>query len=215
MSEVFLDFRSFFCYDREYITQRKGEYCLTSKKIRILVTAALFIALDIIMARLFSVEIPTPMGPLKADLQVVVAALCGYALGPVWGGITLVASDLLGVLLKSGSLGAFFGFTVSALLRGVLFGLMLHKRPVSQVRNAVAVGITFLVTDFFLNTVWLSMMMSAPFIPMLTTRVFTKLPVMFIDIAVILCLKKLFPVIRIGSGHEPQHSPHVITPPKE
>lgn len=168
---------------------------MTSKKLRILVTAALFIALDVIVARFFSIEVPTPVGPLKADLQVVVAALCGYTLGPVWGGISLVASDLLGVMLKSGSLGAFFGFTASALLRGVLFGLLLYKKPVSQARNVVAVAVTFLLVDFFLNTVWLSMMMNAPFLPMLTTRVLTKLPVMAIDIAVILCLKKLFPII--------------------
>ena len=55
------------------------------KKIRIMVTAAFFVALDILTARYLGFELPSPIGPIKFDFQLVVAALCGYVLG-TWQG---------------------------------------------------------------------------------------------------------------------------------
>ncbi|MEG0570281.1 MAG: hypothetical protein RR497_01405, partial [Oscillospiraceae bacterium] len=85
-----------------------------NSKTKLLATSALFVALDIIVARFFSFEVVIAASPVKFDFQIVVAALCGFTLGPIWAAVTLTASDLLGVFLNSGSLGIFLGFTVSA-----------------------------------------------------------------------------------------------------
>lgn len=168
---------------------------MSSNKIKLLVTAAFFVALDIIIARFLGFEVPTPLGPVKFDFQVVVAALCGYALGPLWAALTLVSSDILGVLLNSGSLGMFFGFTVSAMLRGLLFGMLLHNKKPSALRLISSVVLVFVPIDLSLNTLWLSIMMSAPFLPLWISRIIPKLILMVFEMVPLLLLPSLFSIV--------------------
>lgn len=160
-----------------------------------MVTAAFFVALDIIVARYLGFEFPSPVGPIKFDFQLVVAALCGYALGPLWGCLTLVTSDLLGVMLNAGSLGIFFGFTVSALLRGLLFGLLLYNKPLKPLRIIAAAAIVFVSVDFFLNAFWLSILTGTPYFVLIPTRVVLKMPLLVVDVILLLCLPKLFSIV--------------------
>lgn len=168
---------------------------MSSKKIKMLVTAALFVALDIIVARFLGFELVTPLGPVKFDFQVVVAALCGYALGPLWAALTLVSSDLLGALLNGGSLGLFLGFTLSALLRGLLFGFLLHNKKPRSLRLILSVAIVFITVDWSLNTVWLSIMLGTPFFPLWLSRLIPKIVLMILEMALILFLPTLFSII--------------------
>lgn len=161
-------------------------------KTRLLVVAAFFVALDIIVARYLGFEFPSIVGPIKFDFQIVVAALCGYALGPVWGCLTLVTSDMLGALLNSGSVGFFFGFTVSAALRGLLFGLLLHNKEVKPMRIILSVIAVFIPIDLCLNTMWLSILMHAPYLPLFLSRIAPKLVLMAVETALTLGVGKLF-----------------------
>lgn len=170
---------------------------MTSNKIRIMVTAAFFVALDIIVARYLGFEFPTPLGPIKFDFQIVVAALCGYALGPLWGCLTLVSSDLLGIMLNPGTLGMFFGFTFSALLRGLFFGFLLHNKALKPTRLIVSVALVFIPVDLCLNTLWLSTMMGAPYFPLLLSRILPKLILMVVETVIILCIPKLFSIVKV------------------
>lgn len=165
--------------------------------VRTMATAAIFIALDIVVARLFGFEMPTPFGPMKFDFQLIVAALCGYALGPWWGCLTLVSSDLLGAMMNSGSLGIFLGFTLSAAVRGVAFGGLLHNRRVSPLRIILTAGCVYLAVDLLLNTLWLSILTRSPYLPLLAGRAIPKLIWMAAEIALTLALTKLFEVIRL------------------
>ncbi len=170
---------------------------MSSNKIKIMVTAAFFVALDIIVARYLGFEFPSPMGPIKFDFQMVVAALCGYALGPIWGSLTLVTSDLLGVMLNSGTLGMFFGFTLSAMMRGLLFGFLLHNKQIKPLRIILSITLVFIPVDLFLNTVWLSILIGTPYFPLLISRIIPKMILMIIEIAVVLCLPKLFSIVKL------------------
>lgn len=176
---------------------------MSSNKTRIMVTAAFFVALDIIVARYLGFEFPSPVGPIKFDFQIVVAALCGYALGPLWGCLTLVSSDLLGAMLNSGSLGMFFGFTVSALMRGLMFGFFLYNKPLKPVRTAVATAIVFIIVDLFTNTLWLSMMVGTPYFTLLIARILPKSILMVIEIVAVLCVPKLFSIVKIKKQATP------------
>lgn len=165
---------------------------MNSEKIKMIVTGALFVALDIIIARFFTFELPTPLGPVKFDFQLVVAALCGFALGPLWGSLTLVGSDILGALLNGGSLGFFFGFTLTAFMRGVIFGLLLYKKEPKIPRLVTSSIIAFFICDFCMNTLWLSMILGTPYFPFLAARIIPKAVLLAADILLISCLKKLF-----------------------
>ncbi|MFZ2539031.1 MAG: folate family ECF transporter S component [Oscillospiraceae bacterium] len=170
---------------------------MSSNKIKTMVTAAFFVALDIIVTRYLGFEFPSPMGPIKFDFQMVVAALCGYALGPVWGCLTLITSDLLGVMLNSGTLGMFFGFTVSAMMRGLLFGFFLHNKQIKPTRIILSIALVFIPVDLFLNTLWLSMLIGTPYFPLLVSRIIPKMILMMIEMAVVLCMPKLFTIVRL------------------
>lgn len=169
---------------------------MKSRNIKIMAMGALFIAIDIIVARFFSFELPTPIGPLKFDFQSAVAAVCGFALGPLWGSVTLIGSDILGAMLNGGSLGFFPGFTLTAATRGMIFGFMLYKKDVKPFRTILALALVIVVCDWGLNTLWLSIMLSAPFFPMLVSRIIPKAILFLGDAILILCLKKLFVIIK-------------------
>lgn len=169
---------------------------MTSKKVQIMVTAAFFVALDIIAARYLGFEFPTPIGPIKFDFQIIVAALCGYALGPFWACLTLVSSDLLGAMLNSGSLGIFLGFTLSAALRGFGFGLLLHNKHITPLRIIICVMTVFIPIDLCLNTLWLSIIINAPYFPLLISRIIPKLILMGAEIVLTIALIKMFYIIK-------------------
>ena len=170
---------------------------MKSEKVKMIAMGAFFIALDIIVARFLGFEVPTPLGPIKVDFQVVVAALAGYFLGPIWAAITLVSSDLLGVLLNSGSMGAFFGFTLSAGLRGFIFGMLLYKKNPTVKRIIFSVPCVFIPVDLFLNTLWLTILMGGtPYFPFLVARIIPKLLLMVAECLILVCLRKLFVVLR-------------------
>lgn len=143
-------------------------------KTMIIVLCALFAALDIIVARFFTFTIYTPV-MMKYDAQILIAGLAGYFLGPLWGSLTLVASDLLGALMNSGTIGIFPGFTLTAFLRGFLFGLVfyrgLFKSWKGVVQTFVSFTILYFVLDIVLNAFWISVTTGAPYLPMLATRI--------------------------------------------
>lgn len=168
---------------------------MTQKNIKKLVIASLFIALDIIITRFFSFEIPTLAGPLRLNFQVIVAAFCGYMLGPLAAGFTLLTADLLGAFINSGSLGIFLGFTLSAFIRGLLMGFILKTRKPSPLRLSLSVFIVCSVTDILLNTLWLSVMTTTPFTPLLIGRLIPKLIFMIIITILLASMHKCFPLI--------------------
>lgn len=168
---------------------------MVHNKTKTIVMAAFFIALDIIITRFVSFEVAFPMGPVRFDFQIIVAALCGYALGPWWGAICLASADLLGVMLNSGSLGIFLGFTLSAAMRGLLFGLLLHKREISVPWLLISIAGVFAVTDIFMSTLWLSIMMSADYLPLLVTRLLPKGILLAVEMMGGSVMIKLFAVV--------------------
>ena len=63
------------------------------------------------------------------------------------------------------------GFTLTAVVAGVLYGLLLYKKPVTLKRIIVVSLIVTLVTGTFLNTVNLSIGYGLPFVPTLIARI--------------------------------------------
>ncbi|HAN44662.1 MAG TPA: folate transporter [Ruminococcaceae bacterium] len=127
---------------------------LIASKTKKMVLAALFVSLDIVLTRFFSFDF---MGIERITLNFVPQALCGYFLGPVWCMLSLVSSDFLGMMLFPTGGAYFFGFTVTAALKGLAYGYVLHNKPVSFKRIIISQLISLLVLGVFLNSLWLSM----------------------------------------------------------
>lgn len=102
-----------------------------------------------------------------------------YLFGPSVGAFFGAAMDILNFIIKP--TGAyFFGFTLSGILSGLIFGLILYKRPLSVKRIFIATLIRVIFIDLLLNTYWLQVMYGYNFMAMLPMRAlknFIMLPV--------------------------------------
>lgn len=78
-------------------------------------------------------------------------------------------TDIFGTLI-SGSV-YFRGFTLSAILGAVIYGLFLFNHKVTGQRIFLAQLIITLFVDVILNTLWLTMMYKTPFFGILPVRI--------------------------------------------
>lgn len=132
-----------------------------------LVIMAFLIAMEIILTRFCSINTPI----LRIGFGFLPVAMMGIMFGPVWAAAGYAIGDLLGMLIFPS--GAYFpGFTLTAFLTGLVFGLFLHNREITWKRVLPASLIIILGCNLILDTLWLSILMGDGFIAMLPTRIF-------------------------------------------
>ena len=118
-------------------------------------TIGLLIALQIILTRFF----PT-FQTIRIDFAFVPIAICSMLYGPIKAGGAAALGDIIGVILYPSPFPYFPGFTFSAFLSGMIFGLFLYRKPKSTLRIAMPVVIIFIVKTLGLDTLWILMMAS-------------------------------------------------------
>lgn len=147
-------------------------------KVKKVVLAGLLLAFLIVCQRYISVETQF----LRISFAYVPFILIGTLLGPVWGAIIGVAGDLLGMLLMPKA-SFFAGFTLNALLIGIVYGTLLYNRPNNKsylIRLIISVLIVHLFINLGLNTLWLSIMYKRAFMALVATRIvpnFIQIPI--------------------------------------
>ena len=111
---------------------------------------------------------------LKIGFSTIANQFVYYLFGPVAGGLFGGALDILKYIIHP--TGAFFpGFTISAMVGGVLYGCFLYKRPISFWR-VLAAGLTVsIICNMLLGTLWLSMLYGKAFMALLPMRVFKNI----------------------------------------
>ena len=116
--------------------------------------ASMLIALQVVLGKL-SVGDPAVV---KVGLGFIATALIGYFLGPWIGGLAMVINDLISnTILSSGTL-FFPGFTLSALISGVIAGMFLYNQKVTWQRALVYEFFQILVTNVIFTTLWIYLM---------------------------------------------------------
>lgn len=149
------------------------------------VTMGLLVALEIVLSRFASIN----LWNLKIGLAFVPVMLAGMLMGPVKSGFVAVVSDIVGALLFPS--GAFFpGFTLTALLRGILYGGLLYKKQ-SLLNITIVSLIDQLVLSLFLTSLWLSILYSSPYFPLVISRLVQVLPLLPIEIIIAAAMPKL------------------------
>ena len=92
-----------------------------------------------------------------------------YLFGPVVGMIYGAAMDILTFIVRPTG-PFFFGFTVSAVAAGLIYGVILYKKPLSMKRIIVANLIHMIFINLLLNTYWLTMLYGYSFMTILPLR---------------------------------------------
>lgn len=122
---------------------------ITTRKI---VISAMLIALDVVFTRLLAVNVLA----VKMGLGFAAVAVCAMLYGPAWAAVTAAAADLIGALLFP--TGAYFpGFTATAAITGVVFGLYLHGARPDFKRCFFAALTNVIVVTLALNTLMIAL----------------------------------------------------------
>ena len=109
--------------------------------------SAMLIAFDVVFTRLLAVNVLW----VKLGFGFAAVALCAMLWGPAWAGLCAAIGDLVGSLLFPAG-GYFPGFTVTAAITGVIYGLFLYRERPSFVRCFLAALSNTVLVTLILNS---------------------------------------------------------------
>ena len=138
-----------------------------------LIIMAFMIAISVILTRFCSINTPI----LRIGFGFMPCAIMGIMYGPLWAGAGYAIADVLGMMIFPN--GAYFpGFTLTAFLTGIVYGLFYHNNEVTIKSSILPNLIVSIVLNLILDTMWLMILMGQGFWVLLPTRVI-KCVVMF------------------------------------
>ena len=154
----------------------------TTEKI---VVIAFMIALEVVLSKLISINISF----LRIGFGFLPIIFLAILYGPIWAGIGYAIGDLLGAFIFP--TGAFFpGFTVTAFLTGLIYGLVLYRKKVTIPRALIANTLVCVLCNLLLNTYWLTFILGKGFIVLLSSRAIKELVALPIMTALTLVIDK-------------------------
>ncbi len=156
--------------------------------IKTLTRVAILIALEIVLNRFLSFNTMQQ----KIGFSFIAIAVCGYMFGPWIAALAGALADFLGAVLFP--IGAFFpGFTLTAALTGLCFGLFLHRKKVKFFPHMFFCAfINCAVLSLGLNTYWVSVISGTPFWVLATTTRLIQFGINFaLQLALLPLLKQL------------------------
>lgn len=150
----------------------------------------IFIALQIIMGRFVAINLGGLDGPIRISFGFLPVAISSMVLGPFLGGIVAALADIIGIFLFP--VGKFFiGYTLSAFLRGFIYGWFLYKKPKTIFRVILACTVVNVFDNIILGTLWYSIIQGVNFMVYLPIRSTTNLILLPIHIITIYSMSKL------------------------
>ena len=141
------------------------------KDSRTLAVIAMLLALAVMLGFFGTVQVTDF---LKIGFSFLPNEIAAMLFGPSVGGIVAGTADILKFLVKP--TGAFFpGFTISAAAGGVIYGLILYKKPLSVGRIILAKVLVAVLVNTCLNTFWLTVMYGSSFAVLLPARLLKQI----------------------------------------
>lgn len=147
------------------------------KSTRNVALCGLFAALAIVLGMVATISI----GPyIRIGFSGLPNRMVEFLFGPVVGCFFGGALDILKYLLKPEG-PFFFGFTLNAMLAGVIYGSILYQKPISIKRIVLAEFLCKLLVNCLLNTLWLSILYGQGFLAILPMRILKNAIMLPID----------------------------------
>lgn len=131
----------------------------------------LLMGLEIILTRFVAIETPI----VRISFGFLPIAIIAMLYGPWIAGAAAAMTDFMGIILFPKVALYFPGFTLSAFLGGVIYGLVLYKKPKTLERVIVAVLLTTLFVHLGLNTLWLKIILDKAIYVIFPARVVQNL----------------------------------------
>lgn len=141
------------------------------KQVRTLTGVAMLLAMSVVISFTASVRVTET---IKIGLGYLITALLGMLYGPFTAALAAGAGDLIKYLLKPDG-AYFFGFTLTAILGGVVYGVFFYREKCTIPRAIASKATVSLLLNCLLNTVWVSWLYGMPFLGALGPRVIKNL----------------------------------------
>lgn len=141
------------------------------KQVRTLTGVAMLLAMSVVISFTASVRVTET---IKIGLGYLITALLGMLYGPFTAALAAGAGDLIKYLLKPDG-AYFFGFTLTAMLGGVVYGVFFYREKCTIPRAIASKATVSLLLNCLLNTVWVSWLYGMPFLGTLGPRVIKNL----------------------------------------
>ena len=127
---------------------------ITTRKLAV---SAILLAADVLLTRVFAFNTPL----MKIGLGFAAIALCAMLYGPAWAALVSALGDFIGSLAFP--TGAYFpGFTLTAAVTGLIFGLCLYRRERSWIHAVLAAALNCLIVSFLANSAMISLISASP-----------------------------------------------------
>ena len=119
------------------------------KKLKTLVITALLIAIGIILGQ-FSIQLTETT---KIGISFIATQMTANLFGPVVGGIMGGVADILKFIIKP-TCPFLVGYTISAILGPMIYGVMLYKNPISFWIILLSKVVVAILINLLLGTFW-------------------------------------------------------------
>ena len=145
--------------------KNKTERALKNRWREALVTLSVLLALEVILTRFLSIN----MLIVRIGFGFLPIAIAAMLYGPVLAGITYAVGDILGALMFPS--GPYFpGFTLTAFLVGIFYGLLLYNKERTWLRLIIGCGLILLACTVCLNSLWISILYGKAFLGLMPAR---------------------------------------------
>ena len=138
-------------------------------------------ALSVVLSFVGSIRINPYM---KIGVSEIPNLMIDYLMGPVVGGVFGAVMDFLKFLIHPD--GSFFpGFSLSAAVAAVIFGIFIYKKKITFWRLLISEILVKLIVNIGMNTLWLDMLYGKGFLAILPHRIVSNLIQLPIDVIVL------------------------------
>ncbi|MBQ1547353.1 MAG: folate family ECF transporter S component [Lachnospiraceae bacterium] len=151
------------------------------KDVRVLATLGVLLAVGVALKFVASIDIGPYVRVGFAELPTLVT---GAIYGPVIGAVFGAVLDIVRFFVTPQS-GPFFpGFTISAALLGLVYGLFLYNKEITWGRVILAELVRKVVINIGLNSIWLKLLYDQAIIAMLPARALKNAIMLPIDVVI-------------------------------
>lgn len=153
---------------------------------------ALLVAINIVLSQTLSIH----TWNIKIGFNFIPVVVAAMLYGPAVAGVVAAMGDVVSAIAFP--VGPYFpGFTLTAVLTGVLFGLFLKKKP-TVVKIVIVVLIVQLLIRLLGNTFFISVLYGSPYKALFLTRIPQCLGMSVVQIVSIVAIdkSKLIPTLK-------------------
>lgn len=174
-----------------------SESLMELKNLKSMVMAAMLLAIAVVLG-FFTLQLTEF---IKIGFAYIANEFAGMMFGPVVGSLIGALADVLKYMVNP--TGPFFpGFTISGFFGGLIYGMVLYKKPLSVKRIIVANTLVTVLVNLLLNTYWLTLLYGNAYMALLPARIVKQLVmlpievILFYAVARVLVKSGLFAFIR-------------------